>query len=200
MQPHQQQYAYSLTQRLDIFTEQTREDVAKLTGMGNIRNTNDPSALIRSILDNWDGDLEHTLPRHGVTFPLVDKVRRIRNDVIHRNGQYTSDHQNYVDAMNTIDTLQNRINSAGQLMPAHQPVPQNRPTGPTQRTGQMANMSPLHAIGVASVVGVVVFFVVMFFLSVITPTDMPGREGIIRIGGGVVGLVAFFYILIAGSR
>lgn len=206
MQPHQWQYIYSLEQRLDKFTYQTREDVAKLTGISGVRNTNDPSTLINAILDNWNGNLEHILPRYGVTYQLVDKVRYIRNSVIHREGRFTNDYQDYAEAINSIDTLQNMINSLGQQLPAHQPAPQNRPTEPDRKTGQSANVfflgrlvlasvadffhdSLLVRLVVASAAAFIVFMVFgVFLISISAP------EGIATAFAGLAGFLTFIVV------
>ena len=63
-------------------------------------------------MDNWAG-LERLLVRHGAFYPLIDKVRRIRNSVEHRSGRFTRSEKVYMGAMISIGVLEMAIRSAG---------------------------------------------------------------------------------------
>ena len=79
---------HALRRRLREFTSRTRNRVATLTGREEFTKSDDPHEVLQELLKNWP-DLENVLRRHGAFYPLIDKVRRIRNDVFHRAGTFT---------------------------------------------------------------------------------------------------------------
>ena len=105
----QDEYAQVL---LGKFSKRINLRVADLTGWPEIAESDDPQELIKEVLDNWPDHLEHLLPRYGVTFRLVDKVRRIRNDVRHDNGGFTRSEPVFRDAMRSVGLLEKRIRTA----------------------------------------------------------------------------------------
>ena len=107
------EYVQRLQGRLGKFTKRTRRRVADLTGWQEVGETDDPQEVIKAVLDNWPGNLEHVLPGHGVNFPLIDKVRRIRNDICHGNGTFTRNGRVCRDAMWTIGKVEAGIRRAG---------------------------------------------------------------------------------------
>ena len=102
----------ALRRRLREFNTRTRNRVATLTGREVTARSDDPHEVLRELLVNWP-DLERLLCRHGAFYPLIDKVRRIRNDVVHRAGTFTRSDRAYVDAMRSIGMLEKGIRSAG---------------------------------------------------------------------------------------
>ena len=104
--------AQALRRRLREFNTRTRNRVATLTGREEFTKSDDPREVLRELLENWT-DLERLLLKHGAFYPLIDKVRRIRNDVVHRAGTFTRSERAYVDAMRSIGMLEKAIRSAG---------------------------------------------------------------------------------------
>ena len=102
----------ALRRRLREFNTRTRNRVATLTGREEIARSDDPREVLLELLENWT-DLERLLLKHGGFYPLIDKVRRIRNDVVHRAGTFTRNERAYVDAMKSIGMLEKAIRSAG---------------------------------------------------------------------------------------
>ena len=51
--------------------------------------------------------------RHGAFCPLIDKVRRTRNDVLFDGGTFTRSEKAHIDAMRSIGMLEIGIRSAG---------------------------------------------------------------------------------------
>ena len=90
----------------------TRRRAAVLTGREEMAGAMDPDHVIRELMDNWP-DLEHLLVKHGAFYPLIDKVRRIRNDVAHGNGAFTRSRKVHTDAMRSIGMLEMAVRSAG---------------------------------------------------------------------------------------
>ena len=70
-----------------------------------------PRKILWELMNNWT-DLESLLVRHGDIYPLIDKVRRIRNDVTHGTGTFTRSRKSYVNAMISISLLGMAIRSA----------------------------------------------------------------------------------------
>ena len=101
-----------LRRRLRKFTGRTRRRAAVLTGREELAKSVDPDHILRELMDNWP-HLEHLLVRHGAFYPLIDKVRRIRNDVAHGNGVFTRSRKVHTDAMRSIGMLEMAIRSAG---------------------------------------------------------------------------------------
>ena len=102
----------ALRRRLREFNTRTRNRVATLTGREETARSDDPREVLLELLENWP-DLENVLRRHGAFYPLIDKVRRIRNDVFNRAGTFTRSERTYVDAMRSIGMLEKGIRSAG---------------------------------------------------------------------------------------
>ena len=102
----------ALRRRLREFNTRTRNRVATLTGREVTARSDDPHEVLRELLVNWT-DLERLMCRHGAFYPLIDKVRRIRNDVFNRAGTFTRSERAYVDAMRSIGMLEKAIRSAG---------------------------------------------------------------------------------------
>ena len=102
----------ALRRGLREFERRTRNRVATLTGQEELARSDDPHEVLRELLENWT-NLERLLCRHGAFYPLIDKVRRIRNDVAHRAGTFTRSERAYVDAMRSIGMLEKAIRSAG---------------------------------------------------------------------------------------
>ena len=107
-----EEYRQELRRRLRKFNRRTRRRVAELTGRQEVAQTDDPMEILREILDNWP-DLEHLLCRHGAFYPLIEKVRRIRNDVNHGNGTFSRSEKVFRSAMRSIGMLEMGIRSAG---------------------------------------------------------------------------------------
>ena len=68
--------------------------------------------ILRELLDNWP-DLERLLVKHGAFYPMIDKVRRIRNDIVFHTGRLTRSERAFRDAMRTIGMAEMGIRSAG---------------------------------------------------------------------------------------
>ena len=102
----------ALRRRLREFNTRTRNRVSALTGRGEFTKSDDPREVLLELLENWP-DLENVLRRHGAFYPLIDKVRRIRNDVVHRAGTFTRSERAFQDAMRSIGMLERTIRSAG---------------------------------------------------------------------------------------
>ena len=94
----------------------------------------DPDHILRELMDNWP-DLESLLVRHGAFYPLIDKVRRIRNDVAHGNGAFTKSEKVHVDAMRSIGMPEMAIRSAG----AEEERRRKREAEPGQGRGELRN-------------------------------------------------------------
>ena len=107
-----EEYRQDLRRRLRQFNRRTRHRVTELTGGQEIARTDDPDEILRELLDNW-ADLELLLCRHGVFYPLIDKVRRIRNDVLFDGGTFSRSKKAYIDALRSIGMLEIGIRSAG---------------------------------------------------------------------------------------
>ena len=99
----------ALSRRLRVFNTRTRHRVATLTGREEFTKSDDPREVL---LENWT-DLERLLLKHGGFYPLIDKVRRIRNDVVHRAGTFTRSERAFQDAMRSVGMLEKAIRSAG---------------------------------------------------------------------------------------
>lgn len=102
----------ALRRRLRQFNQRTRRRAAVLIDREELAGSVDPDHVIRELMDNWPG-LERLLVRHGAFYPLIDKVRRIRNSVEHRSGRFTRSEKVYVNAMISIGMLEMAIRSAG---------------------------------------------------------------------------------------
>ena len=102
----------ALRRRLREFNTRTRNRVATLTGREEFTKSDDPREVLLELLENRT-DLERLLCRHGAFYPLIDKVRRIRNDVVHRAGTFTRSERAFQDAMRSIGMLERTIRSAG---------------------------------------------------------------------------------------
>ena len=90
-----------LRRRLQKFTGRTRRRAAVLTGRDKVAGAMDPEHILRELMDNWPG-FEHLLVRHGAFYPLIDKVRRIRNKVEHNDGIFSRSGKVHTDAMRSI--------------------------------------------------------------------------------------------------
>ena len=95
----------ALRRRLREFNTRTRNRVATLTGREEFTKSDDPREVLLELLENWT-DLERLLLKHGAFYPLIDKVRRIRNDVVHRAGTFTRSERAFQDAMRSIGMLE----------------------------------------------------------------------------------------------
>ena len=102
----------ALRRRLREFNTRTRNRVATLTGREETARSDDPREVLLELLENWT-DLERLLCRHAAFYPLIDKVRRIRNDVVHRAGTFTRSDRAFQDAMISVGMLEKAIRSAG---------------------------------------------------------------------------------------
>ena len=102
----------ALRRRLQKFNGRTRRRSAILVDREELAGSVDPDHVIRELMDNWT-NLERLLCRHGAFYPLIDKVRRIRNSVEHRSGRFTKSEKVYVKAMISIAMLEMAIRSAG---------------------------------------------------------------------------------------
>ena len=102
----------ALRRRLRQFNTRTRRRAAVLIDREELAGSVDPDHVIRELMDNWT-DLERLLCRHGAFYPLIDKVRRIRNSVEHRSGRFTKSEKVYTGAMISIGMLEMAIRSAG---------------------------------------------------------------------------------------
>ena len=102
----------ALRRRLREFNTRTRNRVATLTGREEFTKSDDPREVLLELLENWT-DLERLLLKHGAFYPLIDKVRRIRNDVFNRAGTFTRSDRAFQDAMRSIGMLEKGIRSAG---------------------------------------------------------------------------------------
>lgn len=101
-----------LRRRLRQFNTRTRRRAAVLTGREEMAGSVDPDHIIRELMDNW-AYLERILIRHGAFYPLIDKVRRIRNSVEHHDGRFTRNRKAHVDAMRSVGMLEMAVRSAG---------------------------------------------------------------------------------------
>lgn len=106
------EYRDAIRRRLREFNRRTRQRAMILTGRQEIARSGDPQEILRELLDNWPG-LESLLVRHGAFYPLIDKARRIRNDVTHGTGTFTRSEKSYVNAMISIGMLETAVRSAG---------------------------------------------------------------------------------------
>ena len=107
-----EEYRQELHRRLREFNRRTRRHAVVLTGGQEIARSDDPDEILRELLNNWP-DLERRLCRHGAFYPLIDKVRRIRNDVFFGHGAFSRSKKAYIDAMRSIGMLEMGIRSAG---------------------------------------------------------------------------------------
>ena len=85
----------------------------RLRTVDDIARTMDPTALLAVLgtcMDESSGPALLEIP--GVNFQFVDKVRRIRNDHAHGNGDYT-DSDYVLDAVNATNDLRARLLDAG---------------------------------------------------------------------------------------
>lgn len=78
----------ALRRRLREFNRRTRQRAAVLTGRQEIARSDDPLEILQQPLNNWT-DQERLLVKHGAFYPLIDKVRRIRNSVVQHTGAFT---------------------------------------------------------------------------------------------------------------
>ena len=101
-----------LRRRLREFNRRTRQRAAVLTGRQEIARSDDPLEILQQLLDNWT-DQERLLVKHGAFYPLIDKVRRIRNSVVQHTGTFTRSERAYVDAKRSIGMLEIAVRSAG---------------------------------------------------------------------------------------
>lgn len=85
---------------------------AVLIGIEELAGSVDPDHVIRELMDNWPG-LERLLIRHGAFYPLIDKVRRIRNSVEHHSDTFTKTEKVYRRAMVSIGMLERAVRSSG---------------------------------------------------------------------------------------
>ena len=90
------------------------ESRGDLRTVDDIAQTMDPSALL-AILMRCLSDTGPGLEIEGVSFALVDKVRRIRNDHAHGRGNY-SDLEYVKESLVAIDTLWANLVNAGEKM------------------------------------------------------------------------------------
>lgn len=100
-----------LRRRLRQFNQRTRRRVAALTGREEMAGSVDPGHVIRCLMDNWT-EKERLLVKHGAFYPLIDKVRRIRNSVERHDGTFTKSRKVHTDAMRSIGMLEMAIRSA----------------------------------------------------------------------------------------
>ena len=101
-----------LRRRLREFSGRTRRRAAVLTGRQELAKSVDPDHIIRELMDNWT-DNERLLVRHGAFYPLIDKVRRIRNSVERHGGRFTRSERVHTGATRSIGMLDLSIRSAG---------------------------------------------------------------------------------------
>ena len=107
-----EKYRQELRRRLRQFNRRTRQRVSILTGGEEIAKSDDPDEILRELLNNWQ-DLERLLCRHGAFYPLIDKIRRIRNDVLFDGGTFTRSEKAHIDALRSIGMLEIGLRSAG---------------------------------------------------------------------------------------
>jgi len=102
----------ALRRRLQKFNGRTRRRAAVLVDWEELAGSVDPGHVIRELMDNWPG-LERLLIRHGAFYPLIDKVRRIRNSAEHRSARFTRTERVYTGAMKSIGMLEMAVRSRG---------------------------------------------------------------------------------------
>ena len=102
----------ALRRRLRQFNTRTRRWAAVLTDREELAGSVDPDHVIRELMDNWPG-LERLLVRHGAFYPLIDKIRRIRNSVEHHSDTFTRSEKVHRRAMISIVILERAVRSAG---------------------------------------------------------------------------------------
>ncbi len=107
-----EEYREELRHRLREFNRRTRQRVLILTGREEIARSDDPGEILREILNNWP-DLERLMCRHGAFYPLIDKIRLIRNDVFFDGGTFTRSEKAFRDAMRSMAMAEKGIRSAG---------------------------------------------------------------------------------------
>lgn len=107
-----EEYREELRRRLRQFNRRTCRRAAELTAREEIAQSDDPDEILRDLLNNWQ-DLERLLCRHGAFYSLVDKVRRIRNDVLFGGDTFTRSEKAHIDALRSIGMLEIGIRSAG---------------------------------------------------------------------------------------
>ena len=102
----------ALLRRLREFNRRTRRLAAVLIDREELAGSVAPDHVIRELMDNWP-TMERLLTRHGAFYPLIDKVRRTRNSVEHRNGRFTKSEKIYRSAMRSIAMLEKAVRTAG---------------------------------------------------------------------------------------
>ena len=102
----------ALRRRLRQFNQRTRHRGSVLTGREEIARSEDPHQIVQELMSNWT-DKERLLVRHGAFFPLMDKVRRIRNDLSRRTGTFTRSERAFQGALKSIGMPERAIRSAG---------------------------------------------------------------------------------------
>ena len=108
----EREYRHALRRRLLEFTRRTRHRVVALTGQQEIARSDDPLEVLQALLDNWPR-LEPFWVKHGAFYPLIDKVRKITNDVTCGTGAFTRSEQAYVNAGRSTGILETTIRRAG---------------------------------------------------------------------------------------
>ena len=102
----------ALRRRLRQFNQRTRHRASVLTGREEIARSEDPHQIVQELISNWT-DKERLLVRHGAFFPLIDKVRRIRNDLSRRTGTFTRSERVFQDALRSIGMMEMAVRSSG---------------------------------------------------------------------------------------
>ena len=143
-------YRQKLDEQLDECVESTRLKLAELLGRPDIRSIEDPQEYARAIMDEMDrkrsdsdDGAKRVLRHHGVDFRLADAFRHVRNDVMHRSGEFTRDEPSFQKGLEIIRSLRTGITQSYDVYqvrtkPKDQDSPErtrNRPRDTSGRTG-----------------------------------------------------------------
>ena len=95
------------TWKLDDLSEEAKRNVGSID---DVIRSKDLSLLLRVILDAWEVAFKDVLVNRGISYQLVDKVRRIRDDFPHNLQDFSND--NYVaESLKAIEDLTSAMRS-----------------------------------------------------------------------------------------
>ena len=77
----------------------------KIGSVEDIRKSQDPALFLRLVLDEWDSGFSRVMSPQGASFPLVDKVRQIRNAISHNDMKLLGNQPMVEDSIKAINDL-----------------------------------------------------------------------------------------------